>query len=74
MITETRGRKSTFSDSDALVRALRDIESGKRIGRYLSTKLVTMGFVETSTINSQSRGRPRIVYILSEKGRQQIGL
>ena len=73
MSTETRGRKPTFADTDALVHALRDIESGKHIGRYLSTKLVTMGFVEASTIKSRGRGRPRIVYILSEKGRQQIG-
>lgn len=74
MFVETRGRKPTFSSVDVLIQALKDIENGKKVSRYLCIKLVEIGMVQPSTIRSEGRGRPRVVYILSEKGRQQIGM
>lgn len=74
MSGEARGRKATFQNNDSVVEALVAIHTGKFKSRYLAIKLVEMGLVETSTHKQSGRGRPRIQYTLSEKGRQQIGL
>lgn len=74
MSVDNRGRKPTFLNNESVEIALRAIHSGNFKSRYLTIKLIAMGLVESSTSKSLGRGRPRIAYSLSEKGRQQIGL
>lgn len=72
MTTTMRGRKAVFLNNETVEQALRGIQSGTFKSRYLTIKLVEMGFVEASVIKGQGRGRPRVVYSLSEKGQKQI--
>jgi len=70
-----RGRKEVFADKFAVVDMLERVkESGMGESRYLTLKLVEMGYVEAEDVKSEGRGRPRKIYKLTGKGRGRIGL
>lgn len=70
----TRGRKPALADKFAVVDALEKIQSGDFKSRYLTLKLVELGFVKTTNVKCEGRGRPRVIYELTGKGRGRIGL
>lgn len=75
MTTEnTRGRKPAFADKFAVVDALEKIQTGEFKSRYLTLKLVELGFVKTNNVKGEGRGRPRVTFELTGKGRGRIGL
>jgi predicted ArsR family transcriptional regulator len=67
-----RGRRPVFNDQGYIVTILKNVEIGQPSSRYLMNQLVDLGLVERTTSKGQGRGRPRVVYNLSEKGRQHI--
>jgi DNA-binding PadR family transcriptional regulator len=69
------GRKEVFANKFAVVDMLERVkEMGMGESRYLTLKLVEMGFVKAEDIKGEGRGRPRKVYVLTGKGRGRIGL
>lgn len=70
----TRGRKPALADKFAVVDTLEKIQTGDFKSRYLTLKLVELGFVKTNSVKGDGRGRPRITYELTGKGRSRIGL
>ena len=69
------GRKEVFADKFAVVDMLERVkETGMGDTRYLTLKLVEMGYVEAEDVKSEGRGRPRKVYKLTGKGRGRLGL
>ena len=71
-----RGRKKAFLDKFEIVDALAKIQEDApdKPSRYLTLKLVDQGLVSVTTIKHPGRGRPRVVYEVSGKGRSRIGL
>jgi predicted ArsR family transcriptional regulator len=72
-MNKPRGRRPVFDDPRSIATILKNVEMGQPSSRYLMNKLVNMGLVETTTVKRQGRGRPQIVYNLSEQGRRQLG-
>lgn len=70
----TRGRKPAFADKFAVVDALEKIKNGEFKSRYLTLKLVDLGFVKTTNVKGEGRGRPRVIFELTGKGRGRIGI
>ena len=67
----TRGRKAVFADKFAVVEALKNITD---VSRYLALKLAERGFIEVETVKGEGRGRPRVVYKVTGKGRGYVAL
>jgi len=75
MMEVRRGRKEVFADKFAVVDMLEKVKvNGKGDSRYLTLKLVEMGFVAAVGVKCEGRGRPRKVYELTGKGRGRLGL
>ena len=72
--TRGRGRPAVFADKFGVVDALAALAGGKAPSRYLLLKLVEMGFVATRTVKSEGRGRPRVEFDLTGKGRGRLAL
>ena len=70
----TRGRKPALADKFAVVDALEKIKAGDFKSRYLTLKLVDLGFVKVNSVKGEGRGRPRVIFELTGKGRGRIGL
>ena len=70
----TRGRKKTFANKFNVIDCLNRIQEGNFKSRYLTLKLVEMGFVEVVTEKGEGRGRPRVTYRVTGKGRGRIAL
>lgn len=68
MSEKTRGRKAVFADDNTIIQALNEIKTGSAKSRYLVGKLIAMGLVSTVTIKGEGRGRPKVVYQLTEDG------
>ena len=72
---KTRGRPAAFANNfnvaDSLA-AIRD-NSGE-VSRYLALQLAERGLVAPEAVKSGGRGRPRIVYNLTGKGRGLVAL
>jgi predicted ArsR family transcriptional regulator len=69
------GRKEVFANKFAVVDMLERVkETGMGESRYLTLKLVEMGFVVAEDVRSEGRGRPRKVFKLTGKGRGRLGL
>jgi predicted ArsR family transcriptional regulator len=69
-----RGRLAVFRDNYAIVEVLEAIAAGMTKSRYLTLQLVQMGFVKPVTVKTEGRGRPRVVYEVTGKGRGRIAL
>lgn len=72
MSEKTRGRKAVFSDSNAVIQALSELKAGSTKSRYLVGKLIAMGLVSTVTVKGDGRGRPKIVYQLTDDGKAML--
>ena len=70
----TRGRKAVFADKFAVVEALKNLKEGNTVSRYLTLKLAERGFVEVETVKGEGRGRPRVNYKVTGKGRSYVAL
>lgn len=73
-VSKPLGRRPVFNDSYAVVDALKKLSTGQLKSRYLTLQLVEKGLVEPVTVKSGSRGRPRVVYQVTGKGRGRIAL
>ena len=70
----TRGRKAAFADKFAKVAFLEALANGDLKSRYLALQLVEQGLVASETIKSAGRGRPRVEYKVTGKGRGYMAL
>lgn len=69
------GRKAEFENSKTVAKALRAVrDNGLYKSRFLTLKLVERGFVEAVNMPSGFRGRPRVNYVLTGKGRGYVAL
>jgi predicted ArsR family transcriptional regulator len=71
---ETRGRKPAFGTAKQIAEALESIQAETFKSRYLTLQLVKLGLVETYTEALPGRGRPKVKYRLTGKGRGQLAL
>jgi predicted ArsR family transcriptional regulator len=72
MTETTRGRKAVFLNEETINNALQEIQVGNFKSRYLTIKLVEMGLVESTTSKGQGRGRPKVVYSLTDSGKSRL--
>jgi len=72
MSTATRGRKAVFVNEQEVRQALKAVQSGNYKSRYLTIKLLNMGLVEATKSKGEGRGRPRVIYSLTEQGQEMI--
>lgn len=72
MTETTRGRKAVFLNKQTVDNALWEIQAGNFKSRYLTIKLIEMGLVESTTSKGQGRGRPKVVYSLTDSGRSYL--
>ena len=70
----TRGRKAAFADKFAKAEFLKALASGELKSRYLALQLVDLGLVAVETVKGEGRGRPRVEYKVTGKGRGYLGL
>jgi predicted ArsR family transcriptional regulator len=70
----TRGRRPIFSNKNALTDVLEMISQNSFKSRYLSLKLIEMGLVEAVGEKTVMRGRPRVNYRLTGKGRGRLAI
>lgn len=61
-----KGRKPTFSEPQKIVESLLKIQLGGVETRHLTLKLVEKDLLSTKTIKSEGRGRPKVVYELTD--------
>jgi hypothetical protein len=73
-IQTPRGRRPIFANKNALTDVLEMIAGNSFNNRYLSIKLMEMGLVETVAEKTPGRGRPRIIYRLTGKGRGRLAI
>jgi hypothetical protein len=73
-VTLTRGRKPTLANKFAVIDALNAVSAGNFKSRYLTLKLIDLGFVVAKQMKSEGRGRPRVVYELTGKGRGRLAI
>lgn len=69
-----RGRKETFENAKAFAAVLKDTEKLNMLSRYLTLKLVNKGYMEAKTVKGEGRGRPRVEYVVTGKGRGLVAL
>lgn len=72
MTQSTRGRKAVFLNKETIDKALQEIQTGSFKSRYLTMKLIEMDLVEAATAKGQGRGRPKVVYTLTQKGQDHL--
>lgn len=72
--TKTLGRKPALADKFAVVDALEQVKNGEFKSRYLTLKLVELGFVKVVPVKGEGRGRPRVTFELTGQGRGRLGL
>lgn len=73
--TKHRGRVSILSNEVKVREMLEAISKNKSVqpSRYLKEKLVDEGFLEKQKIERDQRGRPPVVYSLTEKAKAVLG-
>ncbi len=69
-----RGRKLAFANKFNVIDALTAVQTGNFKSRHLTMKLIDMGLVEAVTVKSEGRGRPRVLFQVTGKGRGRIAL
>lgn len=74
IVKSNRGRKLAFANKFNVIDALTAIQTGSFKSRHLTMKLIDMGLVEAVTVKGEGRGRPRVVFQVTGKGRGRIAL
>lgn len=76
MTTNTqKGRPATFASNKAVAAALQAVQSNeKSLSRFLKLQLAEKGLLEAVSEQSGKRGRPRLTYQLTGKGRGLVAL
>ena len=67
-------KTKTFNTNKNIASTLVAINEGKTVSRYLSLQLVALGLLKTEAVKNDGRGRPRVIYSVSGKGRGLIAL